>query len=71
MRHIAGWGVWHKRAIVEEAEHGLQVGEVSSSCWYHQSGVEQFSVELLNLGHCMSWLLLPLLDCLTVFVFFC
>ena len=40
MRCIVGWGVWHERAIVEKGKHGLQVGEVCSSCWYNLGGME-------------------------------
>ena len=44
-----GRGARLERTIVEEPQHGLQLGEVSAAHWDNEAGMEKLAEELLYL----------------------
>jgi hypothetical protein len=47
---VAGGFARHERTIVEDTEHGFQVGKVRTSLWNNQAAMYEFPVEFLDIG---------------------
>ena len=59
--------MWYKSTIIEEGQHGLQVGEVGSPCRQDQCGMKKFSIYSLGVQKVVHSYILPLHDHCQVF----
>jgi hypothetical protein len=54
--------------LIAESEHGFQCCEPRLPCWYHQAGMQQLAIQLLDVMEIVGALISPLLNGLDVFL---